>query len=188
MNFFDRWYRADASSKEGPDEELVELFNEKSEGKVLDIGCGQGRNGLYLASLGYQVIGVDVSKHAIIQLNQNAKILGYDIEGIECDVDEFSFTEEYDIIILSNILQFLLKRVEQIRILHKVMEYTATNGVVFIKVPLAEMQLESLCFKMGMLNRFFTLSEYSWGILQDSIKLSGTKKDFEVNVFIARKS
>jgi len=68
------------------------------------------------------------------------------------------------------------------------MEYTATNGVVFIKVPSTEMQLENLCFKMEMLNRFFTLSEYRWGILQDSIKLSATKKDFEVNVFIAKKS
>ena len=188
MYSFDSWYRGDATLKAEPDEELVKLFNEKGEGKVLDIGCGRGRNSLYLASLGYNVIAVDVSKHAIIQLNQNAKLLGYDIEGIICDIGDFSFSEKYDIIVISNVLQFILKRVEQINIIYKVMEYITTNGIIFIKHPLTVLDLESQCLRNGMLNRFFTHSEYNWEILLDINKLAGRKKDCELNIFIAKKS
>ncbi len=188
MSFFDNWYRGDATLKAEPDGELVKLFNEKGDGKVLDIGCGQGRNSLYLASLGYDVIAVDVSKHAIIQLNQNVKLLGYDIEGIVCDIGDYSFSEKYDIIVMSNVLQFILKRVEQINIIYKVMEYITTNGIIFIKVPLTEMQLESQCFRNGMLNRLFAHSEYNWEILLDNNKFVAPKKDFEINIFVAKKS
>ncbi len=188
MSFFDRWYLGDASLKYDPDEELTKLFNEEGEGKVLDIGCGRGRNSLYLASLGYQVIAVDVSKYAIIQLDQKAKLQGYDIEGIVCDIGEFSFSEKYNIIVISNVLQFILKRVEQINIIYKVMEYITTNGIIFIKHPLTVMDLESQCFRNGMLNRFFTHSEYNWEILLDTNKLAGPEKDFEFNIFIAKKS
>jgi 2-polyprenyl-3-methyl-5-hydroxy-6-metoxy-1,4-benzoquinol methylase len=188
MSFFDNWYRGDATLKAEPDEELVKLFNEKGDGKVLDIGCGRGRNSLYLASLGYDVIAVDVSKHAIIQLDQNAKLLGYDIEGIVCDIGDYSFTEKYDIIVISNVLQFILKRVEQINIIYKVMEYITTNGTIFIKHPLTILDLESQCLRNGMLNRFFTHSEFNWEILLDVNKLAGRKKDCELNIFIAKKS
>ncbi|RXV63781.1 methyltransferase domain-containing protein [Fusibacter sp. A1] len=34
-------------------------------GKVLDLGCGQGRDSLFLAGLGYEVVGVDHSKVGI---------------------------------------------------------------------------------------------------------------------------
>lgn len=188
MYSFDSWYIGDATLKADPDEELVELFNEKGEGKVLDIGCGRGRNSLYLASLGYNVVAVDVSKHAIIQLDQNAKLQGYNIEGIVCDIGEFSFSEMYDIIVISNVLQFILKRVEQINVIYKVMEYLSTNGIIFIKHPLTVMDLESQCFRNGMLTRFFTHSEYNWEILLDTNKLAGPEKDFEFNIFIAKKS
>ncbi|MHA1201846.1 MAG: methyltransferase domain-containing protein [Candidatus Heimdallarchaeaceae archaeon] len=188
MSSFDSWYIGDATLKVEPDEELVKLFYEKGEGEVLDIGCGRGRNSLYLASLGYNVIAVDVSKYAIIQLNQNAKLLGYDIEGIVCDISDFSFSEKYDIIVITNVLQFILKRIEQINIIYKVMEYLSTNGIIFIKHPLTVLDLESQCFRNGMLNRFFTHSGYIWEILLDINKLAGPKKDFEYNIFIAKKS
>lgn len=33
--------------------------------EVLDIGCGEGRNSIYLEQLGYKVVGVDISQSAI---------------------------------------------------------------------------------------------------------------------------
>ncbi|GHV57158.1 hypothetical protein FACS1894182_05310 [Bacteroidia bacterium] len=45
---------------------LAELHTQgKIKGKILDSGCGPGRNALYLASLGYDVVGSDISKSAI---------------------------------------------------------------------------------------------------------------------------
>ncbi len=68
------------------------------------------------------------------------------------------------------------------------MEYITTNGIIFIKHPLTILDLESQCLRDGMLNRFFTHSEYNWEILLDVNKLAGRKKDCELNIFIARKS
>ena len=50
-----------------PDPNLCELFNfgNKQQGKVLEIGCGSGFDSKYLASLGFDVIAIDVSEEAI---------------------------------------------------------------------------------------------------------------------------
>ena len=38
---------------------------EKIEGKVLDIGCGKGRNSVYLAKQGFEVRGMDYIQEAL---------------------------------------------------------------------------------------------------------------------------
>ncbi len=48
------------------------LENLKS-GLILDIGCGTGEQSLFLASRGYQVVGVDISKEMLMKANENAK-------------------------------------------------------------------------------------------------------------------
>lgn len=50
-----------------PSPELVSLVEagRLPRGRALDIGCGTGTNARYLASQGYEVVGVDVSHHAV---------------------------------------------------------------------------------------------------------------------------
>lgn len=38
---------------------------------ILDLGCGEGRNTIYLSRIGYNVIGVDISKKAITAVESN---------------------------------------------------------------------------------------------------------------------
>ena len=40
---------------------------------ILDLGCGHGRNPLYLAAAGYYVTGIDVDKASIDSVNNLAK-------------------------------------------------------------------------------------------------------------------
>ena len=40
--------------------------------KILDVGCGEGRDCLYLLSLGYDIEGIDVSSEAISYCKNNA--------------------------------------------------------------------------------------------------------------------
>jgi SAM-dependent methyltransferase len=49
-------------------------------GDVLDAGCGSGENGLYVASLGHRVVGVDVAETAIDMARQKAAERGIDAE------------------------------------------------------------------------------------------------------------
>ncbi|MFB7585830.1 class I SAM-dependent methyltransferase [Streptomyces sp. NPDC056169] len=62
-----------------PDENLVSYVEQgllPAGGRVLDLGCGPGRNSLYLASLGYAVDAVDLSATAIAWAEERAREAG----------------------------------------------------------------------------------------------------------------
>lgn len=69
---YDRLYTASSSHfGEAPDELLVSWSHLLDPSlPVLDVGCGQGRNALYLASLGFAVDGVEPSTVAVEQLRR----------------------------------------------------------------------------------------------------------------------
>ncbi|QRY43062.1 class I SAM-dependent methyltransferase [Mycolicibacterium boenickei] len=47
-------------------------------GKVLDVGCGAGEHTMLLTRLGYDVLGIDFSEHAVAQARENAAQRGVD--------------------------------------------------------------------------------------------------------------
>ncbi|MCX4415671.1 methyltransferase domain-containing protein [[Kitasatospora] papulosa] len=64
-----------------PDESLVSYLGQGliAPGRALDLGCGPGRNALYLASQGYEVDAVDLSPGAIAWAEERAAEAGADI-------------------------------------------------------------------------------------------------------------
>ena len=67
--------------------ELIEFFRDyPTKGSVLDLGCGQGRDALELAKLGYDVTGVDISKIGVNQMIEDANRLNLNIKGEISDV------------------------------------------------------------------------------------------------------
>lgn len=52
---------------------LQEFFKAyEPKGNLLDLGCGQGRDALFLGRLGYKVKGIDISQVGINQMNKAA--------------------------------------------------------------------------------------------------------------------
>jgi SAM-dependent methyltransferase len=49
-------------------------------GQTLDIGCGAGRDAIFLARLGYRSIGVDLSETALAVARQRAREAGVSVE------------------------------------------------------------------------------------------------------------
>ena len=58
-----------------PDENLVEYVERNifKQGNVLELGCGPGRNAIYLANKGFAVDAVDISKETIQWATERAK-------------------------------------------------------------------------------------------------------------------
>jgi ubiquinone/menaquinone biosynthesis C-methylase UbiE len=54
-------------------------------GAVLDAGCGTGENALHVASLGLQVLGVDVAETALAIAREKAEDRGIDAEFVAAD-------------------------------------------------------------------------------------------------------
>jgi len=66
---YDALYRENLDYFGKPFPELMEWFKSRNQrGKVLDVGCGQGRDALPLVDMGYDVHAIDISKEAIRQL------------------------------------------------------------------------------------------------------------------------
>jgi SAM-dependent methyltransferase len=58
-----------------PDPQLVELIESGAiaPGRALEIGCGTGTNALFLAQLGFDVVGVDISEVAVEKARAKAR-------------------------------------------------------------------------------------------------------------------
>ncbi len=67
--------------------------------RVVDLGCGTGRNAFYFAELGASPVGIEISRTALDIAQENAKNAGLTIEYHKSSIGEkFNFEdEEFDI-------------------------------------------------------------------------------------------
>ncbi len=93
-----------------PSKVLIDFFAKyPKRGKLLDIGCGQGRDAIPLARLGYQVVGIDLSKVGIEQMNQVAQSENLPLKGVVADIFEFPAFEEFEFVLLDSMFHFTKK-------------------------------------------------------------------------------
>ena len=86
---------------------LTEFFeNYTPKGRVLDLGCGQGRDAIPIARMGYEVIAVDHSKVGIEGLKHTALREGLKIETRVEDVYKFHIDLRVDMVLLDSMLHF----------------------------------------------------------------------------------
>lgn len=95
-----------------PYPELLDFFTGYSKGKkVLDLGCGQGRDAIPLARIGFVVTGVDNSKVGIAQMNEVAKTEQLQLKGIVADIFKYDDFKGYDFVLLDSMFHFAKKDV-----------------------------------------------------------------------------
>jgi SAM-dependent methyltransferase len=75
---------------------LEESLQPSKESQVLDLGCGEGRHAIELASRGYQLTGFDLSLQLLIRAADEAQRRDIHVNFIHGDFRELSFEEQFD--------------------------------------------------------------------------------------------
>jgi len=84
-------------------------------GKALDIGMGQGRNSLFLAALGWEVTGFDISEVGVKQAQAEADRRGLKINARVGDVDKFDYGKDrWDLVIGMYMHQYLDRNAKKV--------------------------------------------------------------------------
>ncbi|UWQ29876.1 bifunctional 2-polyprenyl-6-hydroxyphenol methylase/3-demethylubiquinol 3-O-methyltransferase UbiG [Leisingera sp. M523] len=106
---YDKLYRETPDALGAPSPEITAFFTGlKAQGlHVLDAGCGQGRDALFIARLGHRVTGVDLSPHGIRDMLDAAAKEGLDITGAATDLTDWAPKEDYDILLFDRTLHML---------------------------------------------------------------------------------
>ncbi len=83
----------------------IELIKKLAPGKrALDIACGEGRNSIYLAKQGFEVVGLDISKAGLEKARDWMARESLRIDLRTVDLQNYHITEKYDLIINFNFL------------------------------------------------------------------------------------
>jgi 2-polyprenyl-3-methyl-5-hydroxy-6-metoxy-1,4-benzoquinol methylase len=138
----ERFNKAEFIFGKEPNEYLVEQTHKylKPGQKVLCIADGEGRNGVWLAKQGMQVIGFDASDIALAKAKQFAKENQVKVEYTFSDTDSFAWqANTYDAVI-AIFIQFADPAMRE-RIFEKAYE-TLKQGGIFILQGYTPKQLE----------------------------------------------
>ena len=87
--------------------EVLEAMESLSPGKALDLGCGQGRNALFLAQHGFEVTAVDQNELALEILQSIVEQEDLEMKVGLYDINSAALTETYDLIVSTVVLMFL---------------------------------------------------------------------------------
>lgn len=157
---YEKVYQQQRHALGNPTKEFVTFFDQykKRKADVLDIGCGQGRDALFIARQDHHVVGVDISPTGIAQLLEDAQSEGLNIEGIIVDLGQYEPSDEYDVVVIDRTLH-MLDVDTRLRVLKQVSRATRNSGFVLIADEKSN---------MPSIKEFFQTDSYSWTILTDS--------------------
>lgn len=94
---------------------------------ILDVGCGEGSNAIFLAGLGHTVDAFDISAAGIEKAREIARLSGVKVNFFRCDLGEYVFEKEYDAILSHGVLH-LPERPVRDRFIGKMQEATRPGG------------------------------------------------------------
>ncbi len=84
-----------------PNRFLVEEVADLPPGRALDLGAGEGRNGVWLAERGWQVTAVDFSAVGLEKARRLAAARGVDVDWVEADLTEYAPEEDrFDLVVI----------------------------------------------------------------------------------------
>jgi len=128
--FWEQTYHDDSVSTftKGPTVDVAEYWTLfPVGGSVLDVGCGEGRNSIFLAEKGFIVDAFDISEAGINKAKRIANTRGMDVNFMCCDLARFIFERNYDVILSHGVLHLCDKNIRDTFIKHAKL-HTSAKG------------------------------------------------------------
>lgn len=130
--FWEKTYRVDnvMTFSAAPNKTLTEiepLLNKNAD--ILEVGCGEGQNVLYLAKRGfYNIDAFDISDAGIAKLKKLCEINGVSVNAFVRDLADYAFDKKYDLIMSFATLCFVEKNIWK-RFIREAKKYTEIGGI-----------------------------------------------------------
>ena len=106
--------------------------------RVLDMGCGEGKDAVFFAKCGYSVTAFDISEQGIEKAKRLAEHNKVEVGLFKADIFDYCPDRSYDVIFSSGMLHFIPEPRRQ-EICDSLKSHTADGGInamnVFVKKP-----------------------------------------------------
>jgi tellurite methyltransferase len=200
-NPYDQWYASQGyywgKKPSAICDKAIEIIRPSSDyhPKLLDLGCGEGRNAVYFAKHGFEVVGLDLSLTGLEKTRSYAKEVGVHVETIQADIVTYELKDAYGVIFSTGTLQYLLPEVRSQRF-QNYKECTSPNGInvlsVFVRKPFIprapDAEKTEYPYRSGELMSYY----WDWEILHCTEEIfdcmsSGVPHKHAVNRIIARR-
>ncbi|MBD5454222.1 MAG: methyltransferase domain-containing protein [Lachnospiraceae bacterium] len=102
--------------------------------KILEIGCGEGQNVLYLAEQGYcNIDAFDLSEHGIAKVKQRCQNADVTLNAFVADLTTYQFEKKYDLVMSFGTLHFVQKD-DWKDFIYRAKEHTAAGGIHIMQI------------------------------------------------------
>ncbi len=114
---YDKWYAGQeyywGKTPSKSCDRVLEIIKPTTEfhPKLLDLGCGEGRNAVYFAKQGFDVVGVDLSPLGLEKMKKYAAEVGVRVRVIQGDIINYELSDIYDVVFSTGTLQYLPKEI-----------------------------------------------------------------------------
>ncbi|MBR4224146.1 MAG: class I SAM-dependent methyltransferase [Oscillospiraceae bacterium] len=134
---YERWYAEEGyywGTEPGRSlDELIGLCPPAPGKRALDIGCGEGKDAVYMAQKGYTVSAFDLTENGIRKTLALAADRGVTVDAWVDDINTFETKDMFDIVWSTGTVQYLFEE-NKAEFFRKLGRITAPDGIVFINV------------------------------------------------------
>lgn len=118
--------------------EVMKLLPPTRPLRLLDVGCGEGKDAVFFARNGYEVTAFDIAKSGLDKARRLADACGVQVNLVHADLLSFRPDGEYDIVFCSGVLHYIPEPLRA-EILQGYQTHTAVGGVhamnAFVRKP-----------------------------------------------------
>ena len=101
--------------------------------RVLDIGCGEGKDAVYMARHGFEVTAFDITESGIRKTKRLAEARGVSVNAFTADINDFELDGTFDIVYSTGTVQYL-RESEKAAFFRKIGRLTASGGLAYFNV------------------------------------------------------